>query len=105
MQKAPRRTSIEWEEILSNQQKSGQTLKEYGELHQINYHTLIYWRQKLKKGKSQAKPQGFVKLHQPAPPIHKDGIIKLHFDDNIELELPANYQVGDLVDLLKGLSC
>jgi len=105
MQKAPRRSSAQWEEILSDQQKSGLTLKKYGELYQINYHTLIYWRQKLKKGKSQATTQGFVKLHQPTTPIHKDGIIKLHFDYNIELELPANYQVGDLVNLLKGLSC
>jgi len=79
------------------------SLKAYGTLHQINYNTLIYWRQKLKKKKNPSS--GFVSLHKPKALSPKSGTIKIQYDYNIELELPNTYRVDDLVALLKGLSC
>jgi len=103
MQKAPRRSPEEWQRIVTDLSTSGMSLKAYSELHQINHNTLIYWRQKLKKAKH-PKPS-FISLHQPEPTGLITGLIKINYNYNIELELPANYKVADLATLLKTLSC
>jgi len=108
MQKAPRRSPSEWKEIIEDQQKSGLKLRDYGALHQLNYNTLIHWRQKVKKEKSlpaNANASGFVKIHQPSG---RESLSERHIKisiDKVELNLPIDYQVTNLIELLKGISC
>lgn len=105
MQRSPRRPRTEWQQIITDQEQSGLSLKAYGEQHQINYHTLIYWRQEFRKNPKQQTGNKFIKIAAPTTTIPVTGCIKLSYDYNLGLELPTNYAVDDLVKILKGLSC
>lgn len=100
MQRQARRTSKDWQQIIKDQRDSGLSVKIYSKQHGLNYNSLIYWRQKFKPSKP-----AFIPLHQSQAKTNKSDRLKINYDYNIELELPGDYPVHDLIDLLKGLSC
>jgi len=105
MERAPRRTPTEWQGILADQKQSGLSFKKYSKENQIKYQTLLYWRKKLSVTNGSTS-KGFVSLHKPVRyTSSRIDNIKLQYENNIELELPTNYEVSNLVSLLKGLSC
>lgn len=106
MQRQPRRTAHQWRQILTDQEKSGLNLRAYSKKNQLNYGSLIQWRQKLKRSKpTKATANKFVALHQSCVDNFSSDKIKINYDYNIELELPGDYPTTQLIRLLKGLSC
>jgi len=104
MQKKSRQTAAEWRQILSDYKESGLSLMAYGRLHHLAYSSLLYWRRKLKH-ESEDAPRSFVALHQGTLKELKTGKIKIYYDYQLELEIPADYPTTELVHLIKGLSC
>jgi len=99
-----RRSRQEWEDILAAHQSSGLSLKAFGEREQINYHTLIYWRQIFRKKSKEESAGSFIKI-TPTSSGETRSFVELHYGKDISLNLPLDYDVSDLVILLKGLSC
>ena len=70
-----------WREQISLQEKSGITRKSYCESHDLNIHTLTYWKQKLTGSKTKAKNK-FVPVR-----------IKGSSSSKYELELPSGHKI------------
>lgn len=104
MVRSRRRSRQEWKDILASQESSGLSLKVFGEQEQINYHTLIYWRQVFRKESKEESTASFIKI-TPSPALENCSFIELHYGKDINVNLPLDYAVSDLVILLKGLSC
>ena len=107
MHRNPRRTRQQWAQIVARQANSGLTIKAYCEQNQLSYHSLIQWRQKIKRAGigTEESEQKFVAIHQAQDLGVASPKVVIRIKSTIEMELPDDYPVPHLVHLLKGLSC
>ena len=76
--------------------------KDFCAAEQINIHTFYYWLDKFKKEKA-AKLPSFQAVTRPA--FISTQVVQLHYKNQVLLELPADYPIERLTDLIRGLSC
>ena len=57
---AKRRSAQHWAELVAHHEQSGMTIRQFAQDHDINPHTLSYWRSKL--GRTAVKPAAFVEV-------------------------------------------
>jgi transposase-like protein len=100
MEGSKRRTREEWAELLQAQESSEQTIKAFCKMHHLNRHTFQYWRGKFRQEENDS--QGFVNLR---PQVLEGQSIIVRCSSGVELELPADYPPGSLIELIQGLRC
>lgn len=98
MSKAKRRSAAEWKGLVEAQAAGAQSIVEFCAARGLNRHSFQYWRQKRKQ--MGPEPKGFVAL-RPA----RSGPILIRFGREVEVELPGDYPVEALLQLLKQGVC
>jgi len=90
------------EDMVLRFERSGLARKDFCAAEQINIHTFYYWLDKFKKEKA-AKLPSFQAV--PRPEFNSAQFLQLHYKDQVLLELPADYPIDGLSDLIRRLSC
>jgi len=98
----------EMRKVHARYETSGLTLTDFCESENINKYTFQYWRAKIKSEKDSeliaASPS--VGFRQILPkPVLTSGVIRLHLSQDRNLELPSNYPLERLLEIIRGLSC
>ena len=102
--KKERRTPREWIALVEEQEMSIQTIGEFCIEHEIPQATFMYWRKKVKSHpQPEGAPSGFLKLK--VGKVKKEDRILIRASRGIEIDLPANYPVSALQQLIKQVSC
>lgn len=95
-----RLTAEEWSVLIQAQFNGGQTIKAFCKSHQIKEHNFYYWRTRLLQSKEEE--EGFIPLRSPRT---AKGAMVLRLGRGMELEVPADYSVTDLTELINALRC
>jgi len=96
-----RRSREEWADLVQAQESSKQTIKAFCASQHLNRHTFQYWRGKLRKEENDS--QGFVHLRPQV--LGGQATIIVRCCSGVELELPADYPPGSMIELIRGLRC
>jgi len=91
----------EWEELIRQYQQSGQTIATFCEAHQIKVHQFHYWKKKVLEQKKEKGPGGFVSLQAKT----SGGGIYLRWGKGVELELPGDYPLQAIGELIRQVLC
>ena len=100
MSYSTRRTAEEWWKIVRAQQKSDQTVSSFCRQQGIKEGTFYYWRSKIDR--REEFEEGFISL-RPQP--SGSGVIVLRCGGGLALELPQDYSVSALSQLIRSLRC
>ena len=101
MRKQPRLSASTMRPIYEKYLRSGQTIKAFCSAEQLNHHTFNYWRLKFIREKQ--TPQASFSLVSNG--FQSNVSIVIRVGEQIEGELPSNYPVSSLTQLLSQLSC
>ena len=102
-----RRTAAEMREHFAAQKASGQSIKSYCQSAQLNSWTFSYWRRRFRELDAKNANKHFAKVKVIAKPpttAPKSATFKLCFNDNVSLEVPAEFDqkaLRLLVEVLK----
>jgi transposase-like protein len=82
-----------WEEILEDLKRSGQSIASYCREHGLRTHTIRYWRQK--QAQFRGKQSGFIEVKsQTASPI------EIVYPNGVRIRLEAGCKVADIKALV-----
>ena len=104
-----KKTAEEWLELVEDHQKSGKSLSEYCQGAEFTYDQLRYWRDRYgitpkRKAANPKKSPGFARV----TPVIKgvgSGNIVIRYNGGTALELPSNYDLNQLITLVKLGEC
>lgn len=98
-----KRNASDWRELVEAQERSNLTIRAFCGERDVNRNTFIYHRQKYRSGGVElGKRNGFITI-QPTRPMATGQIYVRRGD--LELELPADYPVAGLLELMSALPC
>ncbi len=93
--RAKHKTPQEWEAIVSGQEQSGLTNKEYAELVGVSLSSFMEWKQRFKKVSTAPK----APLVEVSLPVHQ-GTMSLRFPNGLELQFPMSLGTTQILTLL-----
>ena len=102
-----RRTAVEMRKHFKAQKESGQSIKSYCQSANLNSWTFSYWRRRFRDldTKNASKHFAEVKVkNKPTSTALKPAHFKVSFNDNVSLEVPAEFDQKAfrlLVEVLK----
>lgn len=88
-----------WVEKLAEQKRSGQTVRQFCEQHQLREVQFYYWQRALKGKRREKKQAGFVELVRPAGDNGSSGV-KICIDNRVSIVLDRGFDEGTLKSAL-----
>ena len=92
-----------WREKLGEQKRSGQTVREFCEQHQLREVQFFYWRRALNGKQAAKKATGFVELVRPAGENGGAGVT-IRIDDRLSIVLDRNFDEPTLKSALAAVA-
>jgi transposase-like protein len=91
--------------VYERYKQSGQTIKAFCNAEQINQHTFNYWRLKFIRETNQQSVNRFQQIRPTQKKSASVGVIKIRVAERIEIDLPVDYDIASLHQLIQGLVC
>lgn len=101
--KTPRRSAAEWSALVEQQAQGNQTIGDFCACQQINKHSFVYWRQKLKDHLTVPPSGGFIAITAPA--VKPADRIYVRTSNGVEVDLPGDYPITQLLQFLNASIC
>jgi transposase-like protein len=92
-----------WRALISEQERSGLSVREFADVHGVTPSTLYWWRSKLKRRQPDLVPVAVV-ADDPLQSGHVDGF-ELRIDAALTLRIPSGFDASELRRLLAALRC
>ena len=99
-------TEAKWRRLISEQERSGQTVREFSTARGIAAGTLFWWRSRLRRRGKQLVPVEVVDAHATR---NGGGVVvpcfEVQLDDAMSVRVPASFDEDELLRLLRVLRC